>query len=427
MSDNQNERKGGLEALAEAASAADREAPQRLYGLVAEFEDVDTLLAACSKVRDAGYTKWDALTPFPVHGIDEAMGIRPTILPWLTLGAGLSGAVIALVMQWYTNAVDYPFIISGKPLFALPPAIPVTFEVIVLLAAFTTFIGMMVLNMLPELFHPLFRTKIQPRTTDDRFAIYIESADKLFQRQQVELMLTRIGASALEPVMGPEKRAAIPFGIHAMGIIGTAALLVPPGAVVMARYSFSDKPRIHPIQDMDFTPALKAQAEFRLFRDRRASFKPVDGTIRRGNLREDRHLYEGMDGDEFARGFPMAVTEELLLRGQERYSIYCAVCHGLSGDGDGLAARRAELLTEAARPGMGWVLPTSFYEEHVLEQPEGELYHSISYGVRNMKGYAAQITPEDRWAIIAYLRALQRSRTATLNDVPADVRQNLVQ
>ncbi len=123
---------------------------QVLRGILAEFADPDTLVSAARSVREAGLKRWDSHSPFPVHGIDGAMGIRPTILPWLVLGAGITGALVALLMQWWTNTVDYPMNISGKPLFSLPANIPVTFELIILFSALTAFFGVLVLNGLPR-------------------------------------------------------------------------------------------------------------------------------------------------------------------------------------------------------------------------------------------------------------------------------------
>ncbi len=406
----------------EKAGDVDAKAPQEMHGLLVEFDSPETLLDACRKVRDAGYTKWDALTPFPVHGIDEAMGIRMTILPWLALGAGLTGLAIAFGLQIFTNGIDYPFLVSGKPLISVPAQIPVAFELTVLFAAFTTFFGMLVLNFLPEVFHPLFRAKRFPRMTADRFGIYIEAKDPLFNRQQAELLFTRLGATGVEPVLSRTGRAPMPVMIHGVGLTLTLLALIPPALIVKSRYSKSDKPRIHIIQDMDFQERYKTQSAHPLLPRGAASMEPVAGTIARGELNEDDHMYRGMAGDEFVRGFPMALTESVLNRGQRQFAIYCAPCHGLTGVGDGPIARRADRLAEGT-----WVAPTSFHTELVLEQAEGQIFHTITNGVRTMKPYAAQIEVADRWAIVAYVRALQRSQRASIDDVPPDIRAQLAQ
>ena len=120
---------------------ADPNKSDSIHGVVAYFHDVDGIKGAARKIRDAGFQRWDTYTPFPVHGIDEAMGIKPTVLPWIVLGMGLTGMCVGLLLQWYTNAFDYQFSISGKPTWSLPANIPVTFEVIIAFSAFTTFFG----------------------------------------------------------------------------------------------------------------------------------------------------------------------------------------------------------------------------------------------------------------------------------------------
>ncbi len=117
--------------------------PPRAFGWVAEYADDNKLLEAARKVRDSGYTRTDAFTPFPVHGIDEALGIKATVLPWFTLCAGATGTCIALIMQWWMNAFDYPYIISGKPFASWPAFIPVAFELTILFAAYTTVFAML--------------------------------------------------------------------------------------------------------------------------------------------------------------------------------------------------------------------------------------------------------------------------------------------
>jgi hypothetical protein len=168
------------------------------YGLLIEFDSVDALIHAAARVRDAGYTKWDVYTPFPVHGLDQAMGIPRTRLPLIVFAAGLSGALGGLLLQWWTNAVDYPFVISGKPLFSLPANIPIIFELTILLAAFGAFFGMLALNGLPALYHSLFRSRRFTRVTTDRFFICIEAADPKYDPRQTRSLLASLGGEVEE-------------------------------------------------------------------------------------------------------------------------------------------------------------------------------------------------------------------------------------
>lgn len=171
-----------------------------MHGLVVEFDDPRRLVAACAKVRQAGYRRWDAHTPFPIHGMDAAMGIRGTRLPWLVLAGGAAGLGAALLMIWWMNAMDYPLNISGKPLFGLPAAIPVAFELTVLFSAFAAFLGMWIANGLPRLHHPLLQHEPFRRATSDRFFIVIESTDPRFDPQATRALLASLGGLAVTEV-----------------------------------------------------------------------------------------------------------------------------------------------------------------------------------------------------------------------------------
>lgn len=183
--------------------------PQRKpFGLLAEFEDVDSVLHAARNVRKAGFTRWDVFTPFPVHGMNQAMGLRPTILPIIVLLAGAVGAATGIGLQLYTMATNievlptylqgYPFVISGKPFESIPAFIPVTFELTVLLAALAAFIGMLLLNRLPRLYHPAFRSARFRRVTTDRFFIAIEVDDPIYEQGRTESLLRDLGAADVE-------------------------------------------------------------------------------------------------------------------------------------------------------------------------------------------------------------------------------------
>ncbi len=174
------------------------------FGVLARFETPGQLLHACEKVRDAGYTRWDAHTPFPVHGLDRAMGMRPTILPWFVLVLGLGGAAGAMAMQWWISVVDYPLTISGKPLFSWQAFVPVTFEVGVLMGALAAVLGVFGLSRLPMHWHPLFGSKEFARATDDGFFISIESWDPKFDTGKTRRLLESCAAAHVETVAQDE-------------------------------------------------------------------------------------------------------------------------------------------------------------------------------------------------------------------------------
>jgi hypothetical protein len=165
-----------------------------LVGYLAEFPTVDAILAAAEACRDEGFTRWDCHTPFPVHGLDRAMGLRQTLLPWIALGGGVAGCLTGLGLQWFTNAFDYPFLVSGKPVFSFAVYIPVMFELTVLFSALACFVGMLALNDLPRLYHPVFRSARFARATDDRFFVSVDASDPRFDEVK-----TRAFLEGLEP------------------------------------------------------------------------------------------------------------------------------------------------------------------------------------------------------------------------------------
>ena len=168
------------------------------YGLLAQYETPAEIFHACEQVRDAGYKKWDSYTPFPVHNLDKAMGVKPSILPWLVLIIGTSGGLFAIGFMLWTSAFDYPLNIGGKPTWSVPAYIPITFEFTVLSSCLTAFFALWFLCRLPQLYHPAFKSKAFERVTDDKFFIIIESADPKFDAAKTKQMLEASGASAVE-------------------------------------------------------------------------------------------------------------------------------------------------------------------------------------------------------------------------------------
>lgn len=535
-----------------------------VHGVVAEFTDVDSLLAACRRVRDAGYTKADAFTPFPVHGIDTALGIKPTVLPWIALAAGLTGTCIALTMQIWMNGIDYQYIISGKPFISLPAFIPVTFELTILLASFGTFFGMWALNGLPKFSNPMFTSPRFDRVTDDTFFLFLDAKDSRFDEAGAKNLLADLGGEFIEPVLEDDTPKTIPKALL-VGLAATIALsLIPALAVARMRVTKSESPRFHIFPDMDFSPAKDAQVTSTLFTDGRGNRPDVPGTVTRGSLDWDLDFQTGINMEELARidapraqqlvammqsdeptgadkaaeavaeakaktekpapkkdavekaapnaeskpepkadettkpepkkpapkqkpakepaskktaaakpaakkpaadvseaepkpetemeakseeasatpdslqpatgetvatdktpwlkKNPLVLSQAVLERGQQQFNIYCSVCHGVNGAGNGLVNRRAQQILATT-----WTPPSNIHDPtlHQESYADGKLYSTITNGIRKMPGYAGQIKAEDRWAIVAYVRALQESRSSSLEDVPPAQRNEL--
>jgi hypothetical protein len=171
-----------------------------LYGILAEFSNPKTLMDAAKNIKDNGYRHYDTFSPFPIHGIDKAMGLKKSKLGWIVFSHGLLGFTGAFAMIYFMMVVDYPLNISGKPLMNLPAWIPVIFELTVLLSAFGAVFGMFYLNGLPRLNHPLFNSENFKKASDDGFFVCIESEDPQFEPEKVQKMLEDIGATNIERI-----------------------------------------------------------------------------------------------------------------------------------------------------------------------------------------------------------------------------------
>ncbi len=453
---------------------------KRIHGIVAEYSTVDSLLAACRRVRDAGYTKTDAFAPFPIHGIEKALGIKPTGLPWIALIAGLSGTAIAFLMQIWMNGIDYPYIISGKPFVSTPAFVPVAFELTILLASFGAFFGMWALNKLPRFSNPMFTSPRFDQATDDTFFLYIDAKDDRYDRAGVEQLLSDTGGAHIEPVVEDDSSKQIPRPL--LIVLGTiiALSLIPALIVAKMRVTTSSSPRFHVFYDMDFSPAKDAQQISTLFGDLRAARSDVPGTVARGDFDGDLDFLSGVDVEALTQAdasrarrlvaryagaqqddpaaasgatgadepnaedlnaedpaaadeaevdtmpwleeVPLELSGDLFRRGQEKFEIYCSVCHGLDGRGNGLVNQRAQRILAPT-----WTPPTNLLEPKLdrAEYPDGKMFSTITNGTRKMSGYASQIEVQDRWAIVAYVRALQFSQNAELELVPEALQESI--
>lgn len=450
---------------------------QELVGLLAQFDDPETLVHACNEAREAGYTKMDAYSPFPVHGIDPAIGIKRSYLPFIVLCVALGAVVMGLGLQLYANSQDtswpfpgYKFLISGKPIFSIPANIPVTFEIIVLSSAFATFFGMWILNRLPRFSNPLHRVSRFKRVTNDKFFLMLEAADAKFNRSGAETQLNSWGAVSIDEVNQDLTDTELPKWLMTVGVLGAILLMLPPAAIFSQWGQTNRHPRLHVVPDMDWQHKFKTQTVAAnlsneldgtrlMYDDFRSARRPVDGAIAFGSLDIDSELNYGIksdfaytitsggnaltamadeDGDadaeeaaaapadednleKYVTAFPeeFELTEAVLDRGQQRFEIYCAACHGYAGAGNGLVNQRAMAL--AATGGATWTSARSLHEADVKnnsKNPVGRIYDTITNGRGNMGPYKAQIPVADRWAIVAYVKALQETGIQT--GAPAD-------
>jgi hypothetical protein len=170
----------------------------KAYGLVAEFNTPADAMHAAEKVRDAGFTRWDVFTPFPIHGMDKAMGIKNSKVGWFAFIGGVIGYTSGMLMIWFLNAVDYAIPVGGKPMFSPFGAFPPSYELTILLGAFGAIGGMLFLNRLPRLHHPLLKHRRFEQATHDKFYVVIECEDPKFSEAETRKLLEEAGSRHIE-------------------------------------------------------------------------------------------------------------------------------------------------------------------------------------------------------------------------------------
>jgi hypothetical protein len=181
-----------------------RDTGPKHYGMVAEFRHADQILAAAHRARENGYTRMEGYTPFPVHGLSEALGFQEARVPWVVFAGGLMGAMGGLALQVYVSVFDYPLNVGGKPLLSLPAFIPVTFECTILLAALGAFFGMFAMNGLPKPYHPIFSAPNFERASQDRFFLCIEARDPMYDADEARAFMETLGAESVSAVDAEE-------------------------------------------------------------------------------------------------------------------------------------------------------------------------------------------------------------------------------
>jgi hypothetical protein len=170
------------------------------YAVMAEFETAADIMHAAEKIRDHGFKRWDVFTPFPIHGMDDAMGMKPSKVGWFSFCGGVVGFTTGMVMIWWMNAVDYPIVVGGKPMFSPFGAFPPAYELTILLGCFGSLFGMLFLNRLPRLHHPLLKNKRFALATHDRYYLVIETSDPKYSESEIRKLLESAGSKHIELV-----------------------------------------------------------------------------------------------------------------------------------------------------------------------------------------------------------------------------------
>lgn len=418
---------------------------QKLYGVTALFNTPDEIMAAAAKVRDRGYKNWDVNTPYPVHGMDDAMGLPLSKLGWVTIGMACWGASFAMFFMWMIMANVYPLNVGGKPFFSLPAFVPITFAFGVLNAVLGTVFSLIAFFCkLPYNSHPLHDTNYMSAVISNRFGIEIEANNEGFELEEVKSFLESIGGQDIEVHYQPIATPAylpLPAGRRIYWNEGWFALILVLVAVGVAgkfytvynQVLYDRVPIIHvedpisglsiekitgvevprgPFTWMDKQDKAKYGVVNKFFKDGQPMRESVEGTIPRGFM-----PYQFAGKPELAEKHlvnPVPMTKENMDRGREVFNTNCSVCHGYFGDGD---ARTKKWSAEGKTKEESWFAPPSLHGKRILEAKDGLVYHIITQGQNSMPSYEKQIIREDRWKVVHYIRALQRAKNAKDSDL----------
>ncbi len=371
---------------------------KKLFGIAATFKTPDEIISAAKKVSDSGYTQFDVNTPYPIHGMDNAMKIKPSKLGFVTLVMGLSGAALALLFMYWTMSVDYRIVIGGKPFFALPAFIPVTFEVTVLLATVSTVIAMIALFFrLPDNKHPLHDTNYMKSVSADKFGVVIEAEDAKFDEKSVKDLLQSLHPLNVEMIYYPEEESYPIFHPKFIMFLIAVAVVVSGGTY----FTLNKLLYITPFNWMMEQDKLTPQKGSELFADGHGMRTPVEGTVARGFIP---YPYKGQTNPAEVLSNPFLPTKENIELGKAKFFTYCSPCHGYFADGDGRLRGQ-------------FPNPPTLHSKRARDFSDGMIYHIITNGQNVMPSYASQITREERWAIVNYVRVLQRAKNASDSDL----------
>lgn len=371
---------------------------RKIFGISALFKTPDEIITAAKKVADSGFTKFDVNTPYPVHGMDRAMKMRPSKLGYVTLIFGLSGAAIALLFMYWTMSIDYPMVIGGKPFFALPAFIPVTFEVTVLLATVMTVIAMLAFFFgLPRNNHPLHDTNYMKSVSKDLYGLVIEAEDPLFNENKIKELYTSLNPLSVEVVYYPQFEGYPIFQPKFLMFLLVSALVASGGTY----FALNKLMFMTPFNWMMEQEKLIPQKTSEIFADGFGMRKPVEGTVARGFIP---YPFKGEDNPKEVLMNPFIPTKENLELGKKKYLTFCSPCHGDFGDGD-------------SRLKGQFPNPPTLHSTRGREFSDGMIYHIITNGQNVMPSYSSQVSRDERWAIVNYIRVLQRAKNASDADL----------
>ncbi len=373
-----------------------------LFAYTALFNTPDEIINAAEKTEAAGYKKYDVNTPYPVHGMFKAMKLAPSKLGYVALVVGLSAAIgIALTMYWI-SAVDYPIIVGGKPFFSFPAFVPVIFEVTVLSASVATVLALLfVFFKFPNNSYPLHDTEYMKSVSSDKYGLCILQEDALFDEEKVLAFLSSLQPAKIEAIYYDEEEINAKSTVFEPKFI---SFLIVVGVLIsgITYFTLNKLMYIEPFTWMMFQNKPNPQETSNVFDDGFSMRKPVKGTIASGYLP---YSYYGKPEEASKKMVnPLAFSKSNIELGKNKYDIYCSPCHGNFAEGD--SRLRGQFPN-----------PPSLHSAKVRDWSDGRIYHVIMEGQNVMPSYSTQLNENERWSVILYIRALQRSLNAKESDI----------
>ena len=373
-----------------------------LYSYTGIFDTPDEIIHAAEKVAGEGYTKYDVNTPYPLHGMDDAMKLPPSKLGYVALVFGLSGTLGALLSLWWVSAIDYPIVIGGKPLFSFPAYIPVMFEVTVLTASIATVLAMLfVFFKLPNNSHPLHGTEYMKKVSSDKYGISIQAEDPKFDESKVRTLFESLHAKEINAVYWDNEEITHKHKILEPKFLTflLAAALITSGTTY---FTLNKLMFMLPFNWMMEQQKQSAQQKSLVFEDGFGMREPVAGTIARGYMPYQFKGQPDIAGEKLIN--PIPISKESLKQGQVKFDIYCSPCHGYHAEGN--SRLRGQFPN-----------PPTLHSDKVRNWSDGRIFALLTDGQNIMPSYATQLTVDERWEVINYVRVLQRALNAKESDL----------